>query len=169
MTDRGGRSSEVADRLGKRFDTDEPDDTEATDEQNEQPSERSDNDQHAQHSEQSDHEGNSDSSDNADRSERSDTEATSEQSDRSDNPVNEDRVQNVKQEWNGTYIYLPDELDSPFDAEFDRLVYECGRELNWKPKKNRHYYPVVIMYGIEAVEEMNAETFKEHVGALDLV
>lgn len=78
-------------------------------------------------------------------------------------------VQNVKKEWNGTYLYLPDKLDEPLSNEYDRLVYECGRDLDWKPKKNRHYYPVVIAVGIEAIEEMDAEAFHELVADRELL
>jgi len=53
---------------------------------------------------------------------------------------------NVKEKWTGRYMYLPDEIDEQFD-EFDRLVYECGQELDWKPKKNKHFYPVVVSQG----------------------
>ncbi|MFC4360421.1 hypothetical protein ACFO0N_20945 [Halobium salinum] len=77
-------------------------------------------------------------------------------------------VRNVKEEWNGTYVYLPDDIDGPLDAEFDRLVYECGRDLDWKPKKNRHYYPVVVADGIETVSEMDPEAFAARLEELNL-
>lgn len=80
----------------------------------------------------------------------------------------EAKVQNVKKEWDGWYIYLPDELGRTLDSEFDRLKYECGRDLDWKPKKNRHYYPVVIEAGLKAVEEMDAEDFTEKLDELGL-
>jgi len=72
-----------------------------------------------------------------------------------------------KEEWTGRYMYLPDEIDEQFD-EFDRLVYECGQELDWKPKKNKHFYPVVVSQGIVAVAEMGASEFVDAVGDLEL-
>ncbi|MFC6723791.1 hypothetical protein ACFQE1_05235 [Halobium palmae] len=108
----------------------------------------------------------SERSENADGSDPSDR---SESSGPSDNAGNAPRVQNVKEEWNGTYVYLPDEIDEPLDAEFDRLVYECGRDLSWKPKKNRHYYPLVVTDGIESIREMDAEAFHDRLRQLDLV
>lgn len=104
-------------------------------------------------------------SENADRSERDERS----EDDGGAEPDSSGRnVQNVKEEWNGTYVYLPDDIDGPLDAEFDRLVYECGRDLDWKPKKNRHYYPVVVADGIEAVGEMDPEAFEARLEELNL-
>lgn len=75
---------------------------------------------------------------------------------------------NVKEEWTGRYMYLPPEIDDGFDNEFDRLVYECGRDLDWKPKKNKHYYPVAVSRGIDAVAEMGPGEFREAVVDLEL-
>lgn len=124
MTD-DERGSDVADRMSRRFESDERDD----------------------------------------RSERSQSGQSDERDDRSETSQN---VQNVKKEWDGWYLYLPDELGELLDAEFDRLVYECGLELDWKPKKNRHYYPVVIDVGIRAVAEMDAKEFYEYAEKLNL-
>lgn len=105
----------------------------------------------------------------SDPSEPSDSSEHSGSDDPSDGSESSERVRNVKEEWNGTYIYLPDDVDGPLDAEFDRLVYECGRDLSWKPKKNRHYYPLVVTDGIDAIREMDAATFRERLEELELV
>lgn len=102
----------------------------------------------------------------AGRSERSEPVGRSEDSSNSEASGNDEL--NVKEEWNGRYMYIPPEIDKRFDNEFDRLVYECGAELNWKPKKNKHYYPVVAVYGVEAVESMQPESFVEAVHELEL-
>ncbi|WP_312908480.1 hypothetical protein [Natronosalvus caseinilyticus] len=65
-------------------------------------------------------------------------------------------------------MYLPDEIDSTFDNEYDRLVYECGRELDWKPKKNKHYYPIAVKHGVDAIEDMSAGEFVEAVDGMEL-
>ncbi|MFC7216186.1 hypothetical protein ACFQO4_19165 [Saliphagus sp. GCM10025334] len=68
----------------------------------------------------------------------------------------------------GRYMYLPDTIDSTFDSEYDRLVYECGRELDWKPKKNKHYYPIAVKHGVDAIENMSADEFANAVDDLEL-
>ncbi len=75
---------------------------------------------------------------------------------------------NVKEEWSGRYMYIPPAIDKRFDNEFDRLVYECGRDLEWKPKKNKHYYPVVAVHGVAAVEDMSPDEFHDVVTDLEL-
>jgi hypothetical protein len=99
--------------------------------------------------------------------------AAGQESDTSDksgkNTKSDTKVKNVKEAWNSKLVYLPDELDDPLDAEYDRLVYQCGRELSWKPKKNRHYYPVVVADGVETVSEMDPQTFRDRVADLGLL
>lgn len=108
-------------------------------------------------------------SESAEDTENTETSEQSESPDPAGSTENEERVQNVKEEWNGTYVYLPDEIDEPLDAEFDRLVYECGRDLGWKPKKNRHYYPLVVTDGIESIREMDAAAFHGRLEELELI
>lgn len=106
-------------------------------------------------------------SEQAQRSESGQRTKSSEKSENDERPDDSSGKVNVKEEWTGRYMYLPDEIDERFD-EFDRLVYECGRELDWKPKKNKHFYPVVVSRGIEAVAEMGASEFVKAVDALEL-
>lgn len=99
-------------------------------------------------------------------SEPSDNSDTSEASE----PSERDRkVRNVKKEWNGRYVYLPDGIDDRIEDEYARLAYECGRDIDWKPDLNRHFYPVLLSRGIDAVEEMGPEGFREQLDELDLV
>jgi hypothetical protein len=90
----------------------------------------------------------------------------SEPSGRSDSSDPSDRGEeslNVKQDWSERYVYLPPEQHREVNSEFDRLVYECGRDLDWTPKKNRHYYPVLTERGLEAIREMGPEEFRDAV------
>lgn len=107
--------------------------------------------------------------DDSDSSEPSDSSETSDSSEPSEPSEPSRKVQNVKKEWNGRYVYLPDGIDDRIGAEYDRLVYECGCELGWKPDKNRHFYPVLIERGIDEIEETGPEEFRELIEAFDLV
>jgi hypothetical protein len=73
-------------------------------------------------------------------------------------------TKDYKQAWGSKLIHLPDELMDPVDNEFDRMKYQC----NWDVKKERHYYPVVVARGIEAVQEMSGSEFTDAVESLEL-
>jgi len=73
-------------------------------------------------------------------------------------------AKDYKDVWGSKLIHLPDELMEPVDNEFDRMKYEC----DWDVKKERHYYPVVVARGIEAVQEMSGDEFTDAVESLEL-
>jgi hypothetical protein len=73
-------------------------------------------------------------------------------------------TKDYKQAWGSKLIHLPDELMDPVDNEFDRMKYQC----NWDVKKERHYYPVVVARGIEAVQKMSGSEFTDAVESLEL-
>ena len=66
-------------------------------------------------------------------------------------------VGKVKTAWNGNTVYLPDELDSRLDDEYDRLNYICNFEI----LKDRHYKPLVVVHGLERIERMESSEVKE--------
>lgn len=102
----------------------------------------------------------SDSETSSERSEPSDPSDRDEPSERSEA---DEKSLNVKRDWEERYVYLPPEQHQEVNSEYDRLVYECGRDLDWSPKKNRHYYPVWAEYGLEAIREMGPEEFRDAV------
>jgi len=75
------------------------------------------------------------------------------------NAMNEDSavsawsVKNVKSDWNGKTVYLPDHLDELLNDEYDRLVYELDREI----KKDRHYKPLIIALALDRLEGMERD------------
>lgn len=69
-----------------------------------------------------------------------------------------------KEAWGSKLIHLPDRLLDPVDNEFKRMSYEC----DWDVKKERHYYPVVVARGMEAVQKMSATEFTDAVESLEL-
>lgn len=68
-----------------------------------------------------------------------------------------------------TLMYLPEDTDEELSSEFKRLDYECDRDLGWTPKKNQHYYPLVVRDGVEAVKGMSPEEFRERLDELNLL
>ena len=114
----------------------------------------------------------SEPSEPSDNSMSSDTSDSSEPSDSSDSEESSDPAEsvrqpdNVKEAWEGNYYYLPPDISSQLDEEMDRLQYEC-RELN--VKKNRHFNVVMVVDGLDSLQEMSGEEFQERLEELGLI
>ncbi|TKX83698.1 hypothetical protein EXE43_22890, partial [Halorubrum sp. SS5] len=64
---------------------------------------------------------------------------------------------NIKDEWNGRTIYIPDDvLDEMEDTylESQLKLRKAGQD---EFKKNRHFYPLLVQFGVEALSEADAE------------
>ena len=103
------------------------------------------------------------SSDTSDSSEPSDSSGSSDSSDLAESVRQPD---NVKEAWEGNYYYLPPDISSQLEEEMDRLQYEC-RELN--VKKNRHFNVVMVVDGLDALQEMSGEEFRDRLEELRLI
>jgi len=106
-----------------------------------------------------------DKSDEGDKLDKSDNGNENVKQDKQTTKVKSDKpTKDYKEAWGSKLIHLPDELMDPVDNEFDRMKYEC----DWDVKKERHYYPVVVARGIEAVQEMSGSEFTDAVESLEL-
>jgi hypothetical protein len=60
---------------------------------------------------------------------------------------------NIKEEWNGRTIYIPDgildELEDTY-LESQLKLRKAGQD---EFKKNRHFYPLVVQFGLEALSD----------------
>lgn len=63
----------------------------------------------------------------------------------------------VKSEWVGMTIYLPEQLRENLELTFREHSYECKRTANLELKKLRHFYPLVIALGLEHLENSSSE------------
>jgi hypothetical protein len=73
---------------------------------------------------------------------------------------------NIKDEWNGRTIYIPDDiLDQMEDTylESQLKLRKAGRS---EFKKNRHFYPLLVQFGIEALSEADAEELQARLSEL---
>lgn len=92
--------------------------------------------------------------------EADDQDDTHAESDQSDEPAENDtndqsewNVDNVKNAWNANTVLLPETLDERFDDEYERLNWQTDGEF----KKDRHYKPLVVYLGLEALEDKEGE------------
>lgn len=65
---------------------------------------------------------------------------------------------NVKEEWNGLYLYLPDELKNEFQLTYKSSSLAYQREFGHELPKMRGYYPLIIKLGMEAIQEMDTDS-----------
>jgi len=73
---------------------------------------------------------------------------------------------NIKDEWNGRTIYIPDGvLDEMEDTylESQLKLRKAGQE---EFKKNRHFYPLLVQFGVEAFSEADAEEIQARLSDL---
>ena len=73
---------------------------------------------------------------------------------------------NIKDEWNGRTIYIPDDvLDEMEDTylESQLKLRKAGQD---EFKKNRHFYPLLVQFGVEALSEADAEEIQARLSEL---
>ncbi|MFC7198352.1 hypothetical protein [Halospeciosus flavus] len=74
---------------------------------------------------------------------------------------------NIKDEWNGRTIYIPDDvLDEMEDTylESQLKLRKAGQD---EFKKNRHFYPLLVQFGVEALSDADAEEIQARLSELD--
>lgn len=67
----------------------------------------------------------------------------------------------VKEERTGTYMYLPDSQLKDLKRLYNVLKAEYEFEYDESFEKNRHFYPLVIQYGLDGLEEMDVSDVRE--------
>jgi hypothetical protein len=73
---------------------------------------------------------------------------------------------NIKDEWNGRTIYIPngvlDEMEDTY-LESQLKLRKAGQD---EFKKNRHFYPLLVQFGVEALSEADAEEIQARLSEL---
>jgi hypothetical protein len=91
------------------------------------------------------------------------TEAGAEQSADSDKPSKA----SVKDERVGTYMYLPEGQQKELSRLYNVLKAEYEYEYDTEFEKNRHFYPLVIEFGISDLDGLDASDIQDRLGSLD--
>jgi len=95
----------------------------------------------------------------------SSTETTEPRSTSETNETNKTKT-NIKDEWNGRTIYIPDGvLDEMEDTylESQLMLRKAGQG---EFKKNRHFYPLLVQFGVEALSEAGSEEIQTRLSEL---
>jgi hypothetical protein len=62
----------------------------------------------------------------------------------------------IKEKQTGTYMYLPDSQTKELRRLYNVLKAEYEFEYDEEFEKNRHFYPLVVQYGLERLDGMDA-------------
>lgn len=74
----------------------------------------------------------------------------------------------VKDEYTGVYMYLPEEQKNDLGPTYKIISAEYEREFNEELEKNRHFYPLVIQYGLDGLDGLDASEIKERLEEIDI-
>ena len=65
------------------------------------------------------------------------------------NETNETKT-NIKDEWNGRTIYVPDSILDDLEDTYLESQLKLRKAGQAEFKKNRHFYPLLVQFGVEA-------------------
>jgi len=106
-----------------------------------------------------------------DQSDKHSEPTESDKSSKPDNPskigeTDEQSEPSVKDERVGTYMYLPESQQRELSRLYNVLKAEYEYEYETEFEKNRHFYPLVIEFGIEGLDGLDAFDIKTKLDGL---
>lgn len=64
---------------------------------------------------------------------------------------------NIKDQWNGRTIYIPDDILDNLEDTYLESQLKLRRTGQDEFKKNRHFYPLLVQFGLEALADAEVE------------
>ena len=80
--------------------------------------------------------------------------------------TNSTKSVNIKEEWNGRTIYVPDDLLDDLESNYLETQLKLRKDGVNEFRKNRHFYPLLVQFGIEALEEADANQIQDRLSEL---
>ena len=74
---------------------------------------------------------------------------------------------NIKDEWNGRTIYIPDGILNEMEDTYLESQLKLRKAGQNEFKKNRHFYPLIVQFGLEALSEADADEIQTRLSNLD--
>ena len=84
----------------------------------------------------------------------------------SSSKTNKTSKANIKDEWNGRTIYIPDSILNDLEdtyLESQLKLRKAGRD---EFKKNRHFYPLLVQFGLEALSDADANEIQARLSEI---
>jgi negative regulator of genetic competence, sporulation and motility len=73
---------------------------------------------------------------------------------------------NIKDEWNGRTIYIPDDVLDEMEDIYLESQLKLRKADQDEFKKNRHFYPLLVQFGVEALAEADAQEIQARLSEL---
>ncbi|GAA0241299.1 hypothetical protein ACFFQF_29730 [Haladaptatus pallidirubidus] len=91
----------------------------------------------------------------------SDEHVETSETDEPSNSSKPSKPMSVKDTQVGTYMYLPENQRSELDFRYKELNLEYERSFGDELEKNRHFYPLVVQAGLDALDGMDGEEIRD--------
>ena len=95
----------------------------------------------------------------------SSTETTEPTSTSETNQTNKTKT-NIKDEWNGRTIYIPDAVLDEMEDTYLESQLKLRKAGQNEFKKNRHFYPLLVQFGLEALSEAETDEIQARLSDL---
>ena len=79
----------------------------------------------------------------------------------------QEKPQSAKDLYQGTYMYLPEDLRQEFDLVASEVDTQRQRRNGKKVEKIRHFEPLVVALGLEAIENLDDDELEERLAEFD--
>ncbi len=73
---------------------------------------------------------------------------------------------NIKDEWNGRTIYIPDDVLNDMENTYLESQLKLRKAGQDEFKKNRHFYPLLVQFGLEALSDADADEIQTRLSEL---
>ncbi len=73
---------------------------------------------------------------------------------------------NIKDEWNGRTIYIPDDVLDDMEDTYLESQLKLRKAGQNEFKKNRHFYPLLVQFGLEALADADADEIQTRLSNL---
>lgn len=73
---------------------------------------------------------------------------------------------NIKDEWNGRTIYIPDDILDDLEDTYLESQLKLRKAGQDEFKKNRHFYPLLVQFGLEALSDADADEIQTRLSNL---
>lgn len=81
--------------------------------------------------------------------------------------VDDGSTGSVKEEQVGTYMYLPESQKRELSRVFNVTKAEYEYEYEQEFEKNRHFYPLLVQFGVETLDDASASEIRDLLADLD--
>lgn len=70
---------------------------------------------------------------------------------------------NIKEEWNGRTIYIPDEILDELEDTYLESQLKLRKAGQDEFKKSRHFYPLLVQFGIDALSDADYDEIQDRL------